>query len=494
MKKKFFLSALLISLFGLAAAKPVQADTSIADIQKRGELVVGVKQDVPNFGYKDPKTGTYSGIETDLAKMVADELKVKIRYVPVTAQTRGPLLDNEQVDMDIATFTITDERKKLYNFTSPYYTDASGFLVNKSAKIKKIEDLNGKTIGVAQGSITQRLITELGKKKGLKFKFVELGSYPELITSLHAHRIDAFSVDHSILSGYTSKRTALLDDSFKPSDYSIVTKKSNTELNDYLDNLVTKWSKDGSLQKLYDRYKLKPSSHTADQGGYPMTDLSSWTAYFQDFGQFFNGFLFTLALAIGSFILAMVLGIFFGAMSTSKRPILRILARIFVEFYQNTPLLVQFVIVFYGLPLISDHIIMIPIYWTAVLCVGLYHGAYIAEVIRSGIQSIPSGQMEAALSQGFTYISAMRLIILPQAFRIILPPLTNQIVNLIKNTSTVAIISGVDLMFVTKSWSALNGNYIPAFLGAALLYFALCFPVAQFGRKMEQANKKAYSL
>lgn len=78
--------------------------------------------------------------------------------------------------------------------------------------------------------------------------------------------------------------------------------------------------------------------------------------------------------------------------------------------------------------------------------------------------------------------------------RIILPPLTNQIVNLIKNTSTVAIISGVDLMFVTKSWSALNGNYIPAFLGAALLYFSLCFPVAQFGRKMEQANKKAYSL
>lgn len=80
------------------------------------------------------------------------------------------------------------------------------------------------------------------------------------------------------------------------------------------------------------------------------------------------------------------------------------------------------------------------------------------------------------------------------ADRIILPPLTNQIVNLIKNTSTVAIISGVDLMFVTKSWSALNGNYILAFLGAALLYFSLCFPVAQFGHKMEQANKKAYSL
>lgn len=225
-----------------------------------------------------------------------------------------------------------------------------------------------------------------------------------------------------------------------------------------------------------------------------MTDLSSRTAYFNDFGQFFNGFLFTIALSIGSFILAMILGIFFGSLSTSKNAGLRLLARIFVEFYQNTPLLVQFVIVFYGLPLITNHVVMIPIYWTGVLCVGLYHGAYIAEVIRSGIQSIPSGQMEAALSQGFTYVETMRLIILPQAFRIILPPLTNQIVNLIKNTSTVAIISGVDLMFVTKSWSALNSNYIPSFLGAAVLYFILCFPVAQFGRKIEEANKNAYTM
>lgn len=225
-----------------------------------------------------------------------------------------------------------------------------------------------------------------------------------------------------------------------------------------------------------------------------MTDLSAWGAYFQDFGQFFNGFLFTLALSIGALILAMILGIIFGSFSTSKNTFLRGLARVFVEFYQNTPLLVQFVIVFYGFPLISNYTIMPSIYWTGVLCVGLYHGAYIAEVIRSGIQSIPSGQMEAALSQGFSYVDTMRLIILPQAFRIILPPLINQVVNLIKNTSTVAIISGVDLMFVTKSWSALNSNYIPPFTGAAVLYFILCFPIARWGRKIEEANKNAYTL
>ena len=94
-----------------------------------------------------------------------------------------------------------------------------------------------------------------------------------------------------------------------------------------------------------------------------MTDLSSWTAYFQDFGQFFNGFLFTLSLAIGSFILAMVFGHLLWSHVNQQASNIENFARIFVEFYQNTPLLVQFVIVFYGLPLISDHIIMIPIYW-----------------------------------------------------------------------------------------------------------------------------------
>ena len=222
--------------------------------------------------------------------------------------------------------------------------------------------------------------------------------------------------------------------------------------------------------------------------------ISSWQAYFADFGKFFQGFLFTLAISISALTLALLLGIFFGAISTGKHKVLRGLARVFVEFYQNTPLLVQFVIVFYGLPLVSNYTIMPSIYWTAVLCVGLYHGAYIAEVIRSGIQSIPRGQTEAALSQGFTYVETMRYIILPQAFRIILPPLINQVVNLIKNTSTVAIISGMDLMFVTKSWSALNSNYIPAFAGAALLYFLLCFPIASWGRRVEEANKQAYSI
>lgn len=231
-------------------------------IIERGVLRVGVKQDVPNFGYKNPDTNKFEGMEIDIARKVADELGVDIEFTPVTAQTRGPLLDNGQVDMVIATFTITDERKLLYNFTTPYYTDAVGFLVNKDSGINDIEDLDGKNIGVAQGSNTRTLISELADKYGLDVSYTELGSYPELSVSLRAHRIDAFSVDQSILSGYVSSKSQLMDYSFSASNYGIATKLSNTELNDYLNSLIEEWTADGSLHAIYDANGLKPVTET----------------------------------------------------------------------------------------------------------------------------------------------------------------------------------------------------------------------------------------
>ena len=231
-------------------------------IIERSVLRVGVKQDVPNFGYKNPDSGEFEGLEIDIARKIADELGVDIEFTPVTAQTRGPLLDNGQVDLVIATFTITEERKLLYNFTTPYYTDAVGFLVNKDSGIKTFTDLNGKTIGVAQGSITRTLISELADKYGIAVNFAELGSYPELSVSLRAHRTDAFSVDQSILSGYIGSKSELMDFSFSASDYGIVTKLSNKDLNNYLNSLVEKWTSDGSLQAIYDANGLEPVTET----------------------------------------------------------------------------------------------------------------------------------------------------------------------------------------------------------------------------------------
>ncbi|HFU3962247.1 TPA: transporter substrate-binding domain-containing protein [Streptococcus suis] len=261
----------LVAILLFVVKQPIaQTDTptelsnsdQVQAIIERGVLRVGVKQDVPNFGYKNPDSGEFEGLEIDIARKIADELGVDIEFTPVTAQTRGPLLDNGQVDMVIATFTITDERKLLYNFTTPYYTDAVGFLVNKDSGIKTFTDLNGKTIGVAQGSITRTLISELADKYGIAVNFAELGSYPELSVSLRAHRTDAFSVDQSILSGYIGSKSELMDFSFSASDYGIVTKLSNKDLNNYLNSLVEKWTSDGSLQAIYDANGLEPVTET----------------------------------------------------------------------------------------------------------------------------------------------------------------------------------------------------------------------------------------
>lgn len=236
-----------------------QLEAGVQKIVDRGVLRVGVKQDLPNFGYRDPESNQYTGMEVEIAKKVAAELGVDIEFTPVTAQTRGALLDNGQLDMVIATFTITEERKELYNFTTPYYTDAVGFLVRKDSNIQSSwEALDGLTIGVTQGSIQWGLLEEIAAEKGIELNFRELGSNSEVVVALAAHRVDAFSIDQSILSAFLGKTNELLDLQYQPSEYGIVTKKSNTDLATYLDGLVQDWTEDGTLQAIYDDFGLKP--------------------------------------------------------------------------------------------------------------------------------------------------------------------------------------------------------------------------------------------
>jgi len=212
--------------------------------------------DTPEF---DKFSKMLNFVMQELAKKIAKELKVKVNFIAVTPQTREALMDNGTIDMLIATYTITDERKASYAMSNPYYYDQIGFLVQTKSGYKKLSDLNGKTIGVSQGSSAKAAVEEYASANNLKFNYVQLGSFPELAVSLYAHRVDAFSVDKSILSGYESKKTKTLKEGFKTQEYGIASSKSNQELIDYTNDLIAKWQKDGTLQKLYDKYHLKPA-------------------------------------------------------------------------------------------------------------------------------------------------------------------------------------------------------------------------------------------
>ncbi len=213
-----------------------------------------------------------------------------------------------------------------------------------------------------------------------------------------------------------------------------------------------------------------------------------WRLFLADWTLFADAFGVTVMVSVLALLLALALGVFFGVMSTSQHPLPRGIARGYVETLQNTPLVLQAYVFYLALPYIGFYMGQVTV---GIYAVGIYHGAYIAEVVRAGIQSIPRGQSEAAASQGFTYVQTMRWIILPQTVKIILPPLVNQMVNLIKNTSVIALIGGTDLMNRTNDWATTGASiYGPPFLVCGILNFILCFPLATWGRRYEEKLKR----
>ncbi len=216
-------------------------------------------------------------------------------------------------------------------------------------------------------------------------------------------------------------------------------------------------------------------------------DVKRWNALFQAFPDYYiPGFLMTLKISLVGLALALALGVIFGLLSTAQIKPFRILSRIYVEFIQNTPLALQVMCYYAVLPMLfSSSGFRIPKFILGVIGVGIYHGAYISEVIRTGIEAIPKGQSEAASSQGFSYLETMYHIILPQTVKIILPPLANQALGLVKNTSILAMVAGMDLMYFTDSWGSERGYFAQAYFTSALMYFIICFPLARLARYLE---------
>lgn len=216
-------------------------------------------------------------------------------------------------------------------------------------------------------------------------------------------------------------------------------------------------------------------------------DGKRWLALWEAIPDYYvPGFIMTLKISAVGLMVALVLGVIFGTMSTVKWKLPKLISRIYVEFIQNTPLALQVLFYYSVLPMLfSNSGFRIPKFVLGVIGVGIYHGAYISEVIRTGIEAIPKGQSEAASSQGFSYIQTMYYIILPQTIKIIMPPLANQALNLVKNTSILAMVAGMDLMYFTDSWGAKRGFFAQAYFTSALLYFIICFPLARLARYLE---------
>ena len=248
-----------------SAAAAFGADTQA--IVDRGVLKVGVKNAVQGFSFQDTLTGEYKGLEDSLAEMIAEHLGVDVEFTTVTAATRGELLDSGDIDAVLATFTITDERKKSWDFSTPYYTDYVSVLVEDSTGIKELADLKDKVVGVSSGSTSARALVkamiDAGVLDGANFdadtfnadtwkegiSFRQYDDYPAISTALSAGEVDGFCVDKSILAIYKTEGRSYIDAEFSPQEYGVATKKGSG-FSAVCDELVTGWLADGTIDGL----------------------------------------------------------------------------------------------------------------------------------------------------------------------------------------------------------------------------------------------------
>lgn len=236
-------------------------------IVDRGVLRVGVKNAVVGFGYQDPLTKEYTGLEISLAEKIAAYLGVEVEFTAVTAATRTELLDSGDIDCVLATFTITEERKESWDFTTPYYTDYVTVLVENASGIKALGDLVDKKVGVSSGSTSAKALVSAMVEAGLisadKFdaetfdpstftdgiSFGQYDDYPTISTALSAGEIDAFCVDKSILAVYNTETRSYISDKFAPQNYGVATKKAS-DMSTLVEELITAWLADGTVASL----------------------------------------------------------------------------------------------------------------------------------------------------------------------------------------------------------------------------------------------------
>ncbi|MCL6570796.1 MAG: amino acid ABC transporter permease [Bacillus sp. (in: Bacteria)] len=214
---------------------------------------------------------------------------------------------------------------------------------------------------------------------------------------------------------------------------------------------------------------------------------ADWSVIPDNLPLFLEGMLLTLEISALALLFSIPIGIFVGLLRISKNKYISFFAATYVEIMRGIPLLVLLFWIYFVL----GRFLQLGPYWSAILGLATFSGAFVAEIVRAGIQTVPKGQMEAARSSGMTYTQAMRLIILPQAFRKVLPPLASQFIILIKDSSLVSVISVIDLTLVSKNLVATSFRSLEVWSFVALLYFIMTFTLSLVIRYFEKKYQVA---
>jgi glutamate transport system substrate-binding protein len=254
-----------------AEVEKFDAGTPLGDIQEKGEIVIGVKYDVPPFGFNNPKSGKVEGFDVDLGQAVADKLGVKPKFIEAISDNRIPFLQDGTADLILSTMTINEERVGQIEFSDPYYIAKGRILVKKdNSDITGVDSLAGKNVCTALGSTYEATLKE--QAPDAKLKLVD--SYSECLESLQNGSVDAISTDDVILTGMIIQDDSLklVGDELSQEPYGAGIKKGNTELQEFVNGVFDEYKQDGRYDKTYEKWvgqytdsEAEPPDMTVDE-------------------------------------------------------------------------------------------------------------------------------------------------------------------------------------------------------------------------------------
>jgi arginine/lysine/histidine/glutamine transport system substrate-binding and permease protein len=457
-------------------AEPLSAQSALERVRASGRLLVGIDATYPPFGMVED--GELSGFDVDIARAIARELRVESELVNASFDGVFPALQNGSFDVVISAVTITPERRATLLFSDPYIAAGQQIVVRGDSVITGPDNLTGHSVGVQINTTAQFAMEKRPGVTIVKYNTIDLG-----LLDLQNGRVDAVASDGLVLrymlrTSFPGLKTAGAE--YTDEQFGVVLARSSDDLRRAVNAALWRLQDSGEYAKIYTRWFVDGAEHgiPADAPRAFDTRIVARTWSF-----FLRGVRLTAVMAVSSLALGLPFGLGLALARVQSNRLVSTPAAIYVEVMRGTPLLVQILFVYFVLPSVG---VNLPAYTSGVLALTLNAAAYISEVIRAGILSIDAGQMEAARALAMSHWQAMRRIILPQTFRRVVPPLTNEGIALLKDSSLVSVIGLTELARTGQELASRYAAPLTIWPHVALLYLALTFPLTRVAEYLER--------
>lgn len=504
---------LLVSV-GLVLAGGVVFGDQWEDIQRRGILRWGAdKEGGGPYVYPHPQDPTrVVGFEVELADLLAQRLGVRAEFCQGQWERLPDLLQRGDIDIVLNGYEWSPVWAERFSTTIPYYIYDLRLLARASdSTLRSWDDLRSgprRRVAVLGGSAAQAYLEEHFSNQ------VELVLYEGVTDAMRAVELGTGDVDATLQDGpivtfYLQQGfpgLRIVGDPVGRGFYTILLRKGETRLLHQLNEAIVSTLRDGSLRKVLERYKLwddnqrlralecdaegnfspgEPAAagQVGPEGTQTYQEVRGGRVLWQRTPLLVRAAGVTVLLSVIAMPLAILLGLALALVRLFAPWGFSRLAVLYIEIVRGTPLVLQLYVIFFLLPELG---INLDAFWAAILGLAVNYSAYEAEIYRAGIQAIPRGQMEAALSLGMSRWMALRRIIIPQATRIVIPPVTNDFIALFKDTAVCSVITVVELSKEYYIHARSTGAVVELGLMTAILYLAMSYPLGILSHRLEQ--------